>query len=155
MFCKKCGNFIKEGEKFCRKCGNPVTIMSAQQKKMEPKSPPPNKNKKKKASIIILCIIIIILIVAIIIGGWLLFREIAGLSKNKGDGFLKSKYTESQSDTRESGTNKKIKSGETNTAGNTDQYKKKNEAETDKISMAAEDGRKGKKIAKETKKREK
>ena len=138
MFCKKCGNLLKEGEKFCRKCGNPVTIVPAQKRKTESESLPPKKNKKKKASIIILCIIITILIVAIIIGGWLLFREIAGFSKNKGNDFLKSVYQESQSNTSETGTDKKIKSSEMNTEGNTDWDKKKNQAETEKISTATE-----------------
>ena len=59
MFCNKCGNEIKEGDKFCSKCGNEV----------KEKNNKHRSSKKEKIIFIVGMLIFIIIIIIYIIGG--------------------------------------------------------------------------------------
>ncbi|MBR6073554.1 MAG: zinc ribbon domain-containing protein [Bacilli bacterium] len=73
MFCNKCGNEIKENEKFCNKCGEAVTAQNAAQ-------PQTTEPKKSNIGLIIgivlgLLLLLIIVIIAIIVVALLFFRN--------------------------------------------------------------------------------
>lgn len=81
MFCKKCGNSIKSGEKFCRKCGTPASVLSQESDIVsEPVSK--KKNGNNKILMIAASAAILILMGAMVFGGILLLRETGILASN-------------------------------------------------------------------------
>lgn len=74
MFCNKCGNTIKQGEKFCTNCGTPVNMngqpMNNMNQNNNPFTPSPSKKAAKFAlkGLNIYCTIaLIIIILAVLI----------------------------------------------------------------------------------------
>lgn len=60
MFCSKCGNKIKEGERFCGRCGNPVNNLNeASNHNIEEKKVNNNIEKYKKVVLISLIVLVI------------------------------------------------------------------------------------------------
>ena len=76
MFCKKCGNELKQGAEFCEKCG--AQIEKAEQK-IEKSKP---RKEKHYAVIIVMVILILILIIGILgIGYYFLLQRKEGNAK--------------------------------------------------------------------------
>ena len=76
IHCKKCGNEIKENNKFCQKCGTPVEMDDIKEKKAakapvektpvekappKPKEPVDEKTQKKRKAIAIFALIVLVL----------------------------------------------------------------------------------------------
>ncbi len=96
MFCKNCGNEIKDGAKFCDKCGAEQLIHTDLPEKSDNETIVNNKDDKNKSSIIsyILAIIIVIVFLWVAItgvrwvfstvGSWLFYEE-AGTGKQSSE----------------------------------------------------------------------
>lgn len=85
MFCKKCGNSIKSGEKFCRKCGTPMSALSKDTDiASEPVSQKRKEEKKgnNKVLMIAASAAILILTGAMVFGGILLLRGTGIIASN-------------------------------------------------------------------------
>ena len=61
MYCKKCGNQLKEDDKFCTNCGNSIEISSSVEQVQNVNGV--SEKKKKKRGIIIFCIAFLMMII--------------------------------------------------------------------------------------------
>ena len=66
MFCRKCGNELKEGEKICSKCGFDMSV-AAVSKSSAPTSEPQVSQIKRKGTFNVIIAVVLIIVAVVVI----------------------------------------------------------------------------------------
>lgn len=122
MFCRKCGQEIRQGAKFCVKCGTPVPVQQSTQtekKQVPPQVTAGNEQAKKNTSgkgIIIVLVCGIVLALAVILGLLIYYQTSVKDASEKMDAKIEDEWDEEKKKDLKNETEEVIKETETEKA---------------------------------------